>query len=55
LDSFASSGVLAQIDHHDVDAACRALVKALGQAGLLEAAVAGAAAGAPCRSIGMAP
>ncbi len=47
LDSFASSGVIAQIDHHDTDAACRALVKALGEAGLLEAAVAGAAPDAP--------
>ena len=47
LDRFAASGALAQIDHHDVDKACRALVRSLGQAGLLDAAVAGAAADAP--------
>jgi acyl-CoA dehydrogenase len=35
LDAFAASGVLASVDHHDTDKACRALVKALGQAGLL--------------------
>jgi acyl-CoA dehydrogenase len=35
LDAFAGSGVLASVDHHDVDKACRALVKALGDAGLL--------------------
>lgn len=39
LDSFAASPVLADVDHSDTDNACRALVKALGQAGLLEAAV----------------
>jgi acyl-CoA dehydrogenase len=47
VDAFAASGAIARIDHHDVDAACRALVQALGQAGLLEAAVAGAAPDAP--------
>lgn len=31
--------MLADVDHSDTDNACRALVKALGQAGLLEAAV----------------
>ena len=35
LDAFAASGVLASVDHHDVDKACRALVKRLGEAGLL--------------------
>ncbi|MBX9456722.1 MAG: acyl-CoA dehydrogenase family protein [Rhizobium sp.] len=35
LDAFAASGALASVDHHDVDKACRALVKALGNAGLL--------------------
>jgi acyl-CoA dehydrogenase len=35
LDAFAASGVLASVDHHDTDKACRALVKALGDAGLL--------------------
>ncbi len=39
LDAFAASGALAGIDHHDVDAACRALVRQLGDAGLLAAAV----------------
>ena len=35
LDAFAASGVLASVDHHDTDKACRALVKSLGEAGLL--------------------
>ena len=35
LDAFAASGVLVSVDHHDVDKACRALVKRLGEAGLL--------------------
>jgi acyl-CoA dehydrogenase len=35
LDAFAASGLLAAVDHHDTDKACRALVKALGEAGLL--------------------
>jgi len=39
LDAFAKSPALADVDHSDADNACRALVKALGQAGLLEAAV----------------
>ena len=46
IDAFASGGALAQIDHHDVDGACRALVRALGEAGLLEAAVASTGPGA---------
>jgi acyl-CoA dehydrogenase len=47
LDAFVASGGLAQIDHHDVDSTCRALVRALGKADLLEAAVAGAGPDAP--------
>ncbi|HEY1385158.1 MAG TPA: acyl-CoA dehydrogenase family protein [Dongiaceae bacterium] len=47
LDAFAASGAIAHVDHHDVDNACRSLVRALGEAGLLEAAVAGAAADSP--------
>ncbi|WP_119302794.1 acyl-CoA dehydrogenase family protein [Dongia deserti] len=47
LDSFVAGGTLAQIDHHDVDNACRALVRMLGKAGLLESAVAESAPGAP--------
>lgn len=43
LDAFIAAGAVGQIDHDDVDGACRALVRALGKAGLLEAAVAGAA------------
>lgn len=39
LGAFAKSPALAGVDHSDTDNACRALVKALGQAGLLEAAV----------------
>jgi Acyl-CoA dehydrogenases len=38
LDAFAASGALSHIDHSDTDNACRAIVKALGQAGLLDAA-----------------
>lgn len=38
VDAFAKSGVMASIDHADVDGACRTLVKALGEAGLLAAA-----------------
>ena len=34
-------GALADVDHHDADAACRKLVKAMGQAGWLRYAVAG--------------
>ncbi|MBZ5758960.1 MULTISPECIES: acyl-CoA dehydrogenase family protein [Rhizobium] len=39
LDAFAASTPMAAIDHSDVDGACRKLVRALGDAGLLEAAV----------------
>lgn len=39
LDAFAASPAISDIDHEDVDAACRKLVRELGQAGLLEAAV----------------
>jgi len=38
LDAFAASGALSRIDHSDTDGACRAIVRALGQAGLLDAA-----------------
>ncbi|WP_137128844.1 acyl-CoA dehydrogenase family protein [Rhizobium sp. FY34] len=38
LDAFAGSGALTSIDHRDTDSVCRALVSALGQAGLLDAA-----------------
>ncbi|NLR99775.1 acyl-CoA dehydrogenase [Rhizobium sp. P38BS-XIX] len=38
VDVFAKSGAMASIDHADVDGACRKLVKALGEAGLLTAA-----------------
>jgi acyl-CoA dehydrogenase len=37
-DTFAKSSAMAEIDHGDVDGACRKLVKALGDAGLLAAA-----------------
>jgi acyl-CoA dehydrogenase len=40
LDRFVASGALAAVDHEDVDASCRKLVRALGEAGLLDAAVA---------------
>jgi acyl-CoA dehydrogenase len=40
LDRFIASDALAAVDHLDVDRSCRRLVGALGQAGLLEAAVA---------------
>ncbi|UVC07968.1 acyl-CoA dehydrogenase family protein [Rhizobium sp. TH2] len=35
LDAFERSGALSEVDHHDVDKACRHLVKMLGDAGLL--------------------
>jgi acyl-CoA dehydrogenase len=38
VDAFAKSSAMASIDHSDVDSACRKLVKALGDAGLLAAA-----------------
>ncbi|WOC14747.1 acyl-CoA dehydrogenase family protein [Pseudochrobactrum sp. MP213Fo] len=37
LNAFAATGVLQTVDHSDTDAACRALVKLLGEAGLLNA------------------
>ncbi|MDE2579421.1 MAG: acyl-CoA dehydrogenase family protein [Hyphomicrobiales bacterium] len=40
LDAFAQSDAMKGIDHADTDAACRRLVKELGAAGLLTAAVA---------------
>jgi acyl-CoA dehydrogenase len=39
VDAFAASGAIEAIGHHDVDKACRSLVRALGDAGLLNAAV----------------
>ncbi|MDB5556556.1 MAG: acyl-CoA dehydrogenase [Rhizobium sp.] len=35
LNAFTGSGALSSVDHHDVDKACRQLVKMLGDAGLL--------------------
>jgi acyl-CoA dehydrogenase len=40
LDAFVSSGALDAVDHHDVDGSCRKLVRALGEARLLDGAVA---------------
>ncbi len=40
LDRFVASGAVAAIDHEDIDGSCRRLVRALGEAGLLDAAVA---------------
>jgi acyl-CoA dehydrogenase len=40
LDRFVRSGATAGIDHSDVDGACRKLVRSLGDAGLLDCAVA---------------
>jgi len=40
LDAFIDSSEMDAIDHVDVDASCRRLVRAMGEAGLLEAAVA---------------
>jgi acyl-CoA dehydrogenase len=40
LDRFVMSGAIADIDHSDVDGACRKLVRSLGEAGLLDCAVA---------------
>jgi acyl-CoA dehydrogenase len=42
LDLFAASGALSEVDHRNVDASCRILAAALGQAGLLDACVAAA-------------
>ena len=53
LDAFVSSRACDEIDHADVDTACRKLVRELGRAGLLEAAVApadGDASGIDSRS-----
>lgn len=36
LNDFAASGILKTVDHSDTDAACRKLVKLLGEAGLLD-------------------
>jgi acyl-CoA dehydrogenase len=40
LDGFIAADAMTAIDHHDGDASCRTLVRELGRAGLLEAAVA---------------
>lgn len=40
LDRFVQSGAIDGIDHSDVDGACRKLVRGMGQAGLLDCAVA---------------
>jgi acyl-CoA dehydrogenase len=40
LDRFVQSGALDKIDHNDVDDACRKLVRAMGEAGVLDCAVA---------------
>ncbi|MDI3559139.1 acyl-CoA dehydrogenase family protein [Bradyrhizobium sp. Arg816] len=40
LDRFVRSGALDTIDHTDVDGACRKLVRAMGEAGVLDCAVA---------------
>ncbi len=40
LDRFVQSGALDTIDHNDVDGACRKLVRAMGEAGVLDCAVA---------------
>ncbi|MEY9129779.1 acyl-CoA dehydrogenase [Bradyrhizobium diazoefficiens] len=40
LDRLVQSGALETIDHRDVDGACRKLVRAMGEAGLLDCAVA---------------
>jgi acyl-CoA dehydrogenase len=40
LDRFVASGVIAAIDHGDIDGSCRRLARALGETGLLAAAVA---------------
>jgi acyl-CoA dehydrogenase len=40
LDRFVASAAMSAIDHADIDSACRRLVRALGAAGLLAAAVA---------------
>lgn len=38
LDRFGASGAISDVDHANTDAACRKLVKALGEAGLLDIA-----------------
>jgi len=54
LDAFIDNDAMAAIDHRDVDACCRMLVRELGRAGLLDAAVApaeGDAAGIDSRAV----
>ena len=40
LDRFVCSGAIAAVDHEDIDGSCRHLARSLGEAGLLDAAVA---------------
>ncbi|HXT09228.1 MAG TPA: acyl-CoA dehydrogenase family protein [Roseiarcus sp.] len=54
LDAFIDNDAMAAIDHRNVDACCRMLVRELGRAGLLDAAVApaeGDAAGIDSRAV----
>ncbi|WP_296816647.1 acyl-CoA dehydrogenase family protein [Brevundimonas sp.] len=46
LDAFIAGGGLGEIDHHDADAACKALVRRLGDAGVLRHCVPAAHGGA---------
>ena len=46
LDAFIAAGGLGEIDHHDADAACKALVRRLGEAGVLRRCVPAAHGGA---------
>jgi acyl-CoA dehydrogenase len=39
LDRFVAGGAIDDVDHHDIDGACRKLVAILGEAGLLDIAV----------------
>ncbi|WP_029085829.1 acyl-CoA dehydrogenase family protein [Brevundimonas aveniformis] len=51
LDAFISGGGLGEIDHHDADAACQALVRRLGQGGFLRHCVPAAFGGASERIV----
>ena len=39
LDRFVAGGAIDDVDHHDIDGACRKLVARLGEAGLLDIAI----------------
>jgi acyl-CoA dehydrogenase len=54
LDAWCATS-LADIDHHDTDAACRALVRALGDAGALRHCVPAARGPADARALAVAP